>query len=524
MLSPSSLVSFSSPRNLFLLVVGILSTLLVAFTRWRRRSQNLPPSPRGSLPLIGHAHQMPSVRPWVWSYNLSRELDSDIVYLNLAGQKTVVINDYDTAVDLINKRSSVYSSRPHLVLAGDYLSTGKRIIFLPYGTTWRNHRAAVHQEMVPSKLQQYHHIQAAEVKLLMQRLLLSPSSFQEHFRQYSGNVILKIAYGLNSDDKRTEKAALMETLLAMANPGKLVDAFPFLDWLPDILAPWRADALRHQAHNQHFYRGLLHETLAKVDSGLLTSDQTFVSRLWQDREKLGMDELDVAYLAGSMFEGGMETTASTLTIFVMAMVTHPEVFRAIQEEVTNVCGDQPPIMENFEALPYVRAACKEVLRWRIIVPMGFPHQMSTDQDDTFRGYVIPAGSVIIANQYGMAMSDKTFGQTYNPLKFEPRRWLELPGGINDITEGHPAFGFTRRVCPGNRLAVNSLFLVIAHLGYYFNIEAAEGAPTVDTSVEGFTTGHNIEPNPFECKIVPRVGREADIEAQADAAREALGGL
>ncbi|KAA1470989.1 cytochrome P450 [Dentipellis sp. KUC8613] len=516
-----------SPRAIALAIALACVTLLVL--RRRRWSQGLPPSPAGGLPLIGHLHLMPPVRPWVWFDSLSRQLNSPIIHLNLAGQETIVINDYETAVELLDKRSSIYSSRPRLVLAGDYVGTGKRIINIAYGTPWRHHRAAFHQEMVPAKIQSYTHIQVAEARLLMQALLHSPSSFMKHFQQYSGNVLLKITYGLDSDDQRTQKAVadvneVMEKLLAVATPGNLVDIFPILDRLPDVFSPWRPAILRQQAHNQTVYKGLLHDVLSKVDAGLLRPEQTFASRVWHDREKLKMDELDVAYLAGSMFEAGTETTSSALSIFIMAMVTYPEVFKAAQDEVTRVCENQPPTIDNFEALEYVRATCKEVLRWRAVSAMGFPHKSSATKDDVFMGYVIPAGCVVIANLWGMSLSEKTFGQKYSAQIFEPRRWIERPGGVGDITEDLPAFGFGRRICPGRQLAVNSLLISIAHICYYFDIKAAEGAQAVDTGVEGFTTGLNIEPKHFECSIVPREGRQADIEAQAEAAKEALRGL
>ena len=36
---------------------------------------------------------------------------SDIIYLNVLGQPIIVINKYETAVELLEKRSGIYSSR-----------------------------------------------------------------------------------------------------------------------------------------------------------------------------------------------------------------------------------------------------------------------------------------------------------------------------------------------------------------------------------------------------------------------------
>ena len=92
-----------------------------------------------------------------------------------------------------------------------------------------------------------------------------------------------------------------------------------------------------------------------------------------------------------------------------------------------------------------------------------------------------------------------------------------------------------RICPGKLLAVNSLFLVLSHLCYAFDIKAKEGV-VVDT--QAYTTGFNvrpkilqsaqilttlpqIEPEHFECSITPRAGRSKEIEREAEAARDAL---
>lgn len=85
-----------------------------------------------------------------------------------------------------------------------------------------------------------------------------------------------------------------------SNPGNLVDVFPILDRLPDFLSPWRRSIVRQRAHNQTVYKALLQDVIDKVETGQLRAEQTFASRLWYDRKKLGMDELDVAYLSGTM--------------------------------------------------------------------------------------------------------------------------------------------------------------------------------------------------------------------------------
>jgi cytochrome P450 len=70
--------------------------------------------------------------------------------------------------------------------------------------------------------------------------------------------------------------------------------------------------------------------------------------------------------------------------------------RKAQEEIDRVLGPgRLPTVADRGNLPYVDAVVKEVLRWHPVAPMGIPH-MSVD-DDTWEGFYIPKGSLIMPN-------------------------------------------------------------------------------------------------------------------------------
>jgi hypothetical protein len=52
-------------------------------------------------PLTTHIVRRPPIRPWVWFNKLGLEFNSPLVYLNLAGQDIVVVNDYQAGIDLV---------------------------------------------------------------------------------------------------------------------------------------------------------------------------------------------------------------------------------------------------------------------------------------------------------------------------------------------------------------------------------------------------------------------------------------
>ncbi|KAJ6555305.1 hypothetical protein DFH09DRAFT_570322, partial [Mycena vulgaris] len=93
--------------------IPVLVILLFLLGRRRRNRDQLPPGPKGVL-LLGNALQMPREREWL-TYAKWSEKYGDLVYLSLLGQHFMIVDTYEVAHDLLNKRSAIYSTRPHLV-------------------------------------------------------------------------------------------------------------------------------------------------------------------------------------------------------------------------------------------------------------------------------------------------------------------------------------------------------------------------------------------------------------------------
>jgi hypothetical protein len=97
----------------------------------------LPPGPK-IYPLIGNLFDMPVDKPWVvfdeWrkTYGKTFIINAsvaiitglgDIIYLNVLGQRFVILNSLEVISDLLEKRSSNYSDRKQMtMLSGLYVS------------------------------------------------------------------------------------------------------------------------------------------------------------------------------------------------------------------------------------------------------------------------------------------------------------------------------------------------------------------------------------------------------------------
>lgn len=94
----------------FSLVVGIPAvTFLYDFVKWFR----MPPGPI-PLPFIGNKLQLPRSKPWVQFQEWSKTY-GPIYTIWIGRRPTIILSDTVVASELLEKRSSKYSSRPRMV-------------------------------------------------------------------------------------------------------------------------------------------------------------------------------------------------------------------------------------------------------------------------------------------------------------------------------------------------------------------------------------------------------------------------
>lgn len=109
----------------------------------------------------------------------------------------------------------------------------------------------------------------------------------------------------------------------------------------------------------------------------------------------GLSDDLAAYISGQILQAGSETTASIIVGFIQAMVIHPDVAKAAQEELDRVCEGRLPDLNDVPNLPYIRACAKECFRWQPGLLLGVPHAVTSD--DVYMGHRIPKGATVIMN-------------------------------------------------------------------------------------------------------------------------------
>ncbi|KAH9983999.1 cytochrome P450 [Russula vinacea] len=346
----------------------------------------------------------------------------DLIYLNAAGQSVVVINSQKVAVELLDRRAAIYSDRPRNVVACDIMTGGLLLGFARYGETWRRLRRAANERFSKSSVKGFHETQMTEAVLQASDLLVSPARWDQHFRRAAASMILSVLYSyptLKPEEDRIVEAIndFAERLLRL------------------LLAKWKRDAESWYKQDTALFESLLRMVEVNVAKG----DDYQIERAW---------------IGGTMYVGGADTTSAMMGWWMLAMLAYPETQARAHAELDAIVGRaRLPTFADFPHLPYIRAMVKEALRWRPVAPLGVPHQSTRT-----------TGTLCLTNVWHMNRDPEIFGK--NTEHFDPARYLDASGdlasGVSDIKEqGHFSYGFGRRNCVGRHMADDSLFINIA---------------------------------------------------------------
>ena len=348
-----------------------------------------------------------------------------------------MLNNHTAARDLLDKRSNIYSSRPHLTMGNDVVSKGNRSLLLPYGPQFRRHQRIQGGMLTLRLSQQYTSLQDLESKQLLHELLSSDEdAWMDRFHRYSSSLIFALAYGKRmprGDEKEVQNIEqVMVNFLYSARVGTwIVDAIPALNKLPKFLAPWKRIGDEYHDFESKFY-------LENLEDGRKAKGWNWIEQASSMKESSEMSTKELSYVVGIMYEAGSDTTTMAMQSFVLAALTYPDAVKEAQRQFDDIMGDTFPTFDDRARLPIVEALVKETLRWRPVSAGGIPHAVT--QDDEYMGYHIPKGATILPNHWAIDLDQEVYGA--DALDFRPSRWIENP----DLPLA--SFGYGRRVRTG----------------------------------------------------------------------------
>nr|BAK09388.1 cytochrome P450 [Postia placenta] len=463
----------------------------------------MPPGPR-RVPIIGNALQMPREREWVKFAEWAKAYGG-IVHLSVFSTHFIVLSDAGIISELLEKRSAIYSDRPYFPLASGLIGYDKFIILEPYGPRLREGRKLILNNINTRNAAILHPVQVSKMLLFLRKLFEDSGHLRLHVRWLVAAVIFKISHGRDIQDPDDAFVKLVETTnedfaLSVRPFVYLVDSLPFLKYVPEWVpgTGWKS-VIRERRRMLHKLRDYPYEVV-KQQLAQGTAQPSVTASLIEENPNPDPEEEELQKTSTSiLYSAAADTSVSAIESFFLIMTLYPEVQNKAQAELDSVVeAGRLPDYGDRDKLPYIDALIKEVLRWNPVLPLALPHSLM--EDDTYRGYHIPKGATVLANSWAVMHDPALYP---DPFEVKPERYLSDQGALNPDPRQF-AFGYGRRVCPGQLLAEDTLFLLIASVLSTMNITkpiGSDGLP-IDVNVE-YTSGAISHPTSVQCNVTVR---------------------
>ncbi|CAI7600135.1 unnamed protein product [Penicillium discolor] len=504
-------------------LLGALSAILITrlvFSLFKRPSLPLPPGPRPA-PLIGNIHQLPKSLQWLELYHWSKKY-GPVMHLSMGGKPLIILSTHQVAHDLLNRRSSRYSDRPRMVMAGELVTKGMHTLLRPYNDQYKLHQKMEAPLLNLRASSKYRPLQDLESQQLLWDVLgewdkvgEKGVDFHHHFERAMASTIYCLSYGYRLQTGYEQELMDGKRVQALfARTGQMgtyiVDSFPFLNYLPKFLAPWKKEAEEYFELERQLHVG-------NLQKGLSNQKWNFAKHMKDSPEAAKMPEIELAFDLGILADAGLDTSTVALDWFIVAWITSGSRgwVKKAQQLLDEVVGkDRLPSFEDHPKLAYIDAIVSETLRWRPVVVQGVPH--FTKIEDEYMGYRIPANSTVLPNAFAITRDEAVFGEDVD--NFIPERWLaeesdnehiDVSGFNKSALKDLPytGFGFGRRSCTGRVIARNQLFIQMARMLWSFDVEAG----VVDEATGARHNVHDMDctegfvtlPKPFRSVMRPR---------------------
>ncbi|KAH9884384.1 putative cytochrome P450 oxidoreductase [Xylariomycetidae sp. FL2044] len=526
------LFQLSSPHVYLVLVVAACVALLYKRSVQPKRLLPLPPGPP-SESLLGHLRVIPTDHPEYEYARWGKELNSDVLHLNVLGRSIVVLNSVKAARTLMDKRGANFADRPRFVLF-EVMGWGITLTFLRWSPRFKLHRKMLQQSFLQSACKAYRPIQLEEARRAVKAILREPARWEWLLRQFSQAVVLRIGFGIDvqeKDDPYVKMALDVEEATGEGGvpAGSLVDFFPPLRVVPNsisrltsLLRPLvharRTKPLIQQLHDAPW--DAVEPSIRAEKSDKPSFVHTYFSRFLANEAAGKPNEATIADIKGAAAAisiAGGNTTWSTIIVCILCLIVNPEVQARARAEIEAVIGVDEngdvrrlPDFDDRPRLKYLEYVIQEATRWAPLSPLGVPH--ASIKDDEYEGYRIPAGSVVYANAWAMSRDERHYS---SPENFIPERYAPVSEGGRGEPLPEGPFGFGRRVCPGQYLALAGVYIIMATMLATMDLRC----PTDDQGDEirptvSFSNGLSGVPDSFGCRITPRSKRTEQLLADA----------
>ncbi|CAA7259457.1 unnamed protein product [Cyclocybe aegerita] len=458
-----------------LLAIASSVILVKSWSCLQKPHGRYPPGPQPKL-IIDNLFDIPKDHAARKYLEMGKKYRSDIIHLSAFGQHIIVLNKLALAEELLERRAHIYSGRleapPMKLMGWDH-----NFALLDYGPAWQRHRRVAQQYFTREASKRFEPVQLYRVrKVLLHGLLHFPEKFDILNKLLSVSIPLDMMYGYDASslDDPVVVAATKSFNIGgplMSSSGSMMNIFPLLrhvpSWFPGATSQSKSAEVARLT--REVKRIPMEDLKRRMASG--NASPSLVYDFLENKITTGASEEDekiINNIAYTVYGGAADTTISATASFFYLMAANPDVQKRAQVEIDRVIGaeNRLPDFRDRPALPYVEAVYRELLRYQPPDGLGISHLLS--EDDYFKGYFIPKGSLVFGNIWAMTHDPEVYK---SPHEFQPKRFLDENGTLNG-DERVLAYGFGRRVCVGQHVASSTTWMTIVSVLAAFKIERA----------------------------------------------------
>ncbi|CAP39326.1 Protein CBR-CYP-35D1 [Caenorhabditis briggsae] len=457
-----------------------------------RKGSNLPPGPT-PLPLIGNIHQLIYL---IWKLNgivptldFYRKKYGNAYTIWLGPMPTVNITDYEMAHEIFVKNGKKCQDR-QLAPVLEHISGGHGIL-AANGENWAEMRRftllsfrkmGVGSGLMEKKIMAELDGRCSELDAEIDKngKVTVPVDF---FDLTVGSVINSLLVGKRFDENSKDEFLKIKKMFDDSS-----ETFNLFDlnvpvWFLKWVLPWRFRITWDARQNilSHVGKEAV-ERFQKLKDGTYDLDSEepkdlvdcFLAKMRSENEKgqdghpgYNMDALKL--VLHDLWLAGQGTTATSLYVGFLKLVTHPSVILKIQKELLKITqGSRDLTLQDRPNTPYLNATIAEIQRFTSVLNVNF--WRINDELISFRGFQVPAGTMMTAQIGALHVNEQLFE---NPDEFDPERFLRNEKLLQQLIP----FGIGKRSCVGEQLARSELYLVLGNLLLRYDIRAHGALPT-----------------------------------------------
>ncbi|VEU22617.1 DEKNAAC103554 [Brettanomyces naardenensis] len=217
------------------------------------------------------------------------------------------------------------------------------------------------------------------------------------------------------------------------------------------------------------------------------------------KEETTISKEQIASVCLTMVSAGLDNTPLNFKYELHQLNHSPHIVERAYKELTDCYhGDPAVAYQNCHKelkCDYIVAIVKETLRLFTVLPMALPRE--TTEPISYGSAIIPKGTVLFMNCWAGNHDERA---TYKPMEFIPDRFLE-----DDKTPElkHFAFGIGSRMCLGNHLAFQELYILTCKFILLFEFQTPKLSKLNPLALNKFPESIAIEPESFDIELKVR---------------------